>query len=92
MTRSTDRFIDIKRHILVADDEMINREMLANILGDEYNVLMAEDGEQAYDIISHNRNTLSLILLDLKMPKLTGLELLSRIKEDPDIKRMFIII
>ena len=43
MTRSTDRFIDIKRHILVADDEMINREMLANILGDEYNVLMAED-------------------------------------------------
>lgn len=86
MTRSTDRFIDIKRHILVADDEMINREMLANILGDEYDVLMAEDGEQAYDIISHNRNTLSLILLDLKMPKLTGLELLSRIKEDPDIK------
>ena len=95
-TRSTDRFIDIKRHILVADDEMINREMLANILGDEYNVLMAEDGEQAYDIISHNRNTLSLILLDLKMPKLTGLELLSRIKEDPDIKgiaiRIFLII
>ena len=58
MTRSTDRFIDNKRHILVADDEMINREMLANILGDEYYVLMAEDGEQAYDIISHNRNTL----------------------------------
>ena len=92
MTRSTDRFIDIKRHILVADDEMINREMLANILGDEYDVLMAEDGEQAYDIISRNRNTLSLILLDLKMPKLTGLELLSRIKEDPDIKGIPVIV
>lgn len=43
MKRSTDLYVDGKRHILVADDEMINRELLNNILCDEYDVLMAED-------------------------------------------------
>ena len=92
MNRSTDLYVDGKRHILVADDEMINREMLENIIGDEYDVLMAEDGEMAYDLIRQNRNTLSLILLDLKMPKLTGLELLPKLKEDPDLKGIPVIV
>ena len=92
MRRSTDLFVDGKRHILVADDEMINREILANILNDEYDLLMAEDGEEAYDLIRKNRNTLSLILLDLKMPKLTGLELLPHLKEDPDLKGIPVIV
>ena len=55
MNRSTDQYVDGKRNILVADDEMINRELLDNILSDEYDVLMAEDGEVAYDLISKNR-------------------------------------
>lgn len=86
MNRSTDLYVDGKRHILVADDEIVNREMLENILCDEYDVLLAEDGERAYDLIRQNRNTLSLILLDLMMPKLNGLDLLSRLKEDSDFK------
>ena len=92
MNRSTDLYVDGKRHILVADDEMINRELLQNILSDEYDVLMAEDGEMAYDVIRQNRNTLSLILLDLMMPKLNGLDLLSRLKEDPDLKGIPVIV
>lgn len=92
MNRSTDLYVDGKRHILVADDEMINRELLNNILCDEYDVLMAEDGEMAYDVIKKNRNTLSLILLDLMMPKLNGLDLLSRLKEDPDLKGIPVIV
>ena len=81
-----------KRHILVADDEFINRELLENILSDEYDVLKAEDGEMAYEMIRQNRNTLSLILLDLIMPKMTGLELLSRISEEPDLKGIPVIV
>lgn len=50
MNRSTDLYVDGKRRILVADDEMINRELLNNILCDEYDVLMAEDGEMAYEV------------------------------------------
>ena len=92
MNRSTDLYVDGKRHILVADDEMINRELLENILSDEYEVLLAEDGEMAYGIIKENRNTLSLILLDLMMPKLNGLDLLSRLKEDTDLKGIPVIV
>ncbi len=92
MDRSTDLYVDGKRHILVADDELINREILGNILGDEYNVLMAEDGEEAYELIRQNCNTLSLILLDLKMPRLTGMELLSRLKDEKDYKSIPVIV
>ncbi len=81
-----------KRHILVADDEFINLELLENILSDEYDVLKAEDGEMAYEMIRQNRNTLSLILLDLIMPKMTGLELLARISEEPDLKGIPVIV
>ncbi|MBR3056595.1 MAG: EAL domain-containing protein [Clostridiales bacterium] len=92
MKRSTDNYVDGKRQILVADDEFINREMLENILCDDYNVLKAEDGEMAYDLIKQNCNTLSLILLDLMMPKLSGLDLLSRLKEDPDSRSIPVIV
>ncbi len=81
-----------KRNILVADDEFINRELLENILSDEYDVLKAEDGEMAYEMIRQNRNTLSLILLDLIMPKMTGLELLARISDEPDLKGIPVIV
>ncbi|MBR3573825.1 MAG: EAL domain-containing protein [Lachnospiraceae bacterium] len=81
-----------KRHILVADDEFINRELLENILSDEYDVLKAEDGETAYEIIRQNRNTLSLILLDLIMPRMTGLELLARISDEPDLRGIPVIV
>ena len=92
MNRSTDQYVDGKRNILVADDEMINRELLDNILSDEYDVLMAEDGEVAYDLISKNRKTLSLILLDLNMPKMNGMELLAKLKEDVELKSIPVIV
>ena len=92
MTSYTDILGSGKRQILVADDEFINREILENVLADEYDVLKAEDGEMAYEMIKKNRNTLSLILLDLIMPKLTGLELLARLGEDPELKGIPVIV
>ena len=92
MTSYTDILGSGKRQILVADDEFINREILDNVLADEYVVLKAEDGEMAYEMIKKNRNTLSLILLDLIMPKLTGLELLARLGEDPELKGIPVIV
>ena len=86
------RHSDGKRQILVAEDEYINRELLKNILDDEYDIIEAEDGEMAYDLISRSRKTLSLILLDLNMPKITGLELLVRIKEDPETRSIPVIV
>ena len=92
MNRSTDLFVDGKRHILVADDEMINRELLENILCGEYDVIMAEDGEMAYDLIREKRNTLSLILLDLMMPGIDGFEVIRRLRENPETADIRIVI
>ena len=92
MRRFTDTLEDGKRRILVADDELINREILANILSDEYDVILAEDGEAALEMIKQNRNTLSLILLDLIMPKIKGLELLAILGEDSELRGIPVIV
>ena len=92
MTSYTDVFENGKRQLLVADDEMINRAILENILSDEYDIIMAEDGEMAYEMIKQNRNTLSVILLDLNMPKLSGLDLLVKINEESELKGIPVIV
>ena len=54
------------------------------MLQQDYDTLQAADGESALEIIREKRETLSLILLDLLMPGMHGLELLRILKEDPD--------
>ena len=85
-------FEDGKRTILIADDEYINREILSGMLRDDYDILTAEDGEQAYEIIKNRSKTLSLILLDLIMPKMGGLELLSAIKNRNELSGIPVIV
>ena len=79
---------DRKRRILVADDEFINREMLKAVLEQDYEVIIAEDGEEALNIIRDRKNMLSLIILDLQMPKMHGLEVLRAYKSDPALAQI----
>lgn len=65
--------------ILVADDDPAMREVLEmRLLEWGYNVLLAEDGSQAAEIAEANRP--DLILTDLVMPRVSGIELLQRLK------------
>ena len=81
-----------KRQLLIADDEWINRELLGAILAEDYEVLFAADGQETLRLIRENSKTLSLVLLDLMMPGLNGLELLRRKREDPDARRIPVIV
>ena len=74
--------INGKRQILIADDEMINREILGEMLRDDYEVLLAEDGIITMEMIKQYRETLSLVLLDILMPGMSGLDVLKAMKED----------
>ncbi len=71
------------RHILIVDDELEIRKTLAGVLEDEgFKVKSAPDGETALKMIEED--TPDLILLDIWMPGIDGLETLSRIKEKHD--------
>ena len=67
-----------KPRILIADDEEGIRESLNLILGDAYDLAFARDGEET--LKAAEANQFALILLDVKMPKLDGLEVLKRLK------------
>ena len=81
-----------KRNVLVADDEFINREILGAILQEDYEVLFAADGSETLDLMRQNRETLSLVLLDLLMPKMSGIEVLKAMRADAELSKIPVIV
>ena len=66
--------------ILIADDEEGIRESLSLILGEEYDLAFARDGQETMAKVNHD--AFDLVLLDIKMPKLDGLEVLRQLKSN----------
>lgn len=77
--------------ILIVDDSEVNRLILREILLDYYNVFEACDGEQALAFVRQYTNDVSLILLDIMMPKLNGYEVLHQLKQDLSTKTIPVI-
>ena len=65
-----------KYKILIVDDSEMNREILSAILGDEFEILEAENGEECISIIRKYGTSISLVLLDIVMPVMDGFEVL----------------
>lgn len=82
----------VKRKVLIAEDEFINQQILSNILEQEYDVLLAGNGQEALNILSEHYKEISLVLLDLVMPVMDGFEVLRRIEDDPALKRIPVIV
>ena len=81
-----------KRRILVVEDEIINQEILRYMLEEEYDTLFAAGGEQALGMVQKYADTLSLILLDLNLPDMHGLDVLRRVKENQYFSRIPVIV
>jgi len=78
------------KKILICDDEEGIRESLKLILEDHFPLILTDNGEQSLDILK-NSSDIGLVLLDIKMPQASGLDVLKRIKEDrPDIQVIII--
>lgn len=72
--------------IIVADDELRIRKLVSEFLNKfGYEVIEAEDGDQAYSLFEENKNNLSLIILDIMMPGLNGWEVCRKIRETSNI-------
>ena len=76
---------NIRRTVLVVEDEFVNSQLLGFILSEEYNVLYAEDGRKALDILRDNIGVISMVLTDIKMPVMDGFELIKEIRADKDL-------
>lgn len=75
------RKVTMKDKILVVDDLELNRELLSDILTEDYDILMAEDGVQAIQMLDALQNEISIVLLDLQMPNLDGFGVLAAMRE-----------
>lgn len=70
-----------KPKLLIVDDSPINRSLLSDILGEEYETIEAENGEEAIAILEKLGVEISLVFLDICMPKIDGFGVLEVMKE-----------
>jgi CheY-like chemotaxis protein len=74
-------------NILVVDDELFNLEIIAEYLEDaDYIVDTAVNGTDAWELIKANPKKYHVVLLDRMMPDMDGLEILKRMKSDPTLQ------
>ena len=71
-----------KKSILIADDSNIIRNIIEKMIGEQYKVIMAEDGMETINKINENSDNLIGIFLDLYMPNVNGFEVLKYLKEN----------
>ena len=80
------------QRVLVVDDHEINRDALGVILEDEYEVLFARNGKEALEIMQLQAEKLSIVLLDLIMPVMSGFEVLDHVRKDERLRQVPIIV
>jgi len=84
-------FAHIRRTVIIADDEPSLRILVRATVGaDDYNVVEACDGDEAWSLIQQHRP--SLVILDVRMPGRPGLDILRGIKSDPNLSATRVIL
>ena len=76
--------------ILIVEDVALNRDLLTQLLEDEHRLVFAEDGAAALEMAAGERP--DLILMDLSLPKIDGFEATRRLKSDPALCGIPIIV
>lgn len=67
----------LRQKILIVDDSELNRAILAEVLGEEFDILEAENGQECMNILAQHERDISLVLLDIVMPVMDGFEVLT---------------
>jgi CheY-like chemotaxis protein len=78
-----------KKKILVVDDTDLNRDLVVQLLEDEYDMVIAENGEEA--LLKTESERPDLILMDLGMPVMDGWEATKRLKANESLKHIPVI-
>ena len=81
-----------RKKILIADDIEMNREILGDLLEDDYDILYACDGVETLEVLRSHEDEISLVLLDLIMPNMTGREVIAQMQIDENLMLIPVII
>ncbi len=83
--------INLRKHILIADDLETNREILGSLLEDDYDILYASNGIETLEMLRKHKEEIALLLLDLYMPEMTGREVISEMQVDEELMSVPVI-
>ncbi len=82
---------DSKKKLLIVDDEELIRELLSDILADEYDLILCKDGAEGIENFDRYAAQLSGVITDLVMPRVSGDKLVQHIRERmPDLPILII--
>lgn len=81
----------MKEKLLIVDDAELNRAVLEELLSPEYEIVCAESGREALQILEQERDGFSLVLLDVMMPGMNGYEVLEYMNFNGMLKRTPVI-
>ncbi|MDO4808235.1 MAG: diguanylate cyclase, partial [Coriobacteriales bacterium] len=84
--------IDVRKSILIVDDVEMNREILAGLLEEDYNIVHACDGVEALEALRSQKDEIALVLLGLYMPNMTGREVMAEMQVDEDLMSVPVIV
>lgn len=85
-------YAPVKRTLLVAEDNELNRDILCEVLAEDYNVLEAENGAVALELLQKHITEISLVILDVQMPVMDGYEFLDIVKKYPLLSDVPVIV
>ena len=92
LTLNGQDILNDKRHILIVEDEDVNRMMLGNMLQGDWDLLYAVDGVEALVQIKEHKDEIAIVLLDLQMPHMSGMEVLKVMKAEPELADIPVIV
>ena len=84
--------MNVRKHILIADDVESSREILGDLLRDDYDILYAADGVEAMEMLRSHKHEIAIVLLDLYMPNMTGREVMTQMQVDDDLRYVPVIV
>ena len=84
--------LNVKKYTLIVEDEEINRMILSNMLKGTNELLYASDGIEAIERVKEYGDEIAIMLLDLQMPRMSGMEVLKLMQEDKELADVPVIV
>lgn len=83
---------EYKHTLLVVEDNIVNREILCNILEENFNIITASNGLDGLNFLREHYKEISIVILDINMPVMNGYEFIEVVKEDIKLSKIPIVV